>query len=331
MPFKSKLFDYNLPRESISQNPYLNPDDSKLLIAETMQIFTFRDFNSIIKSPSLFILNKSTVRDVRINTKKNTGGSIEIFFLEILDDNIAKCLIKSTDSKKINKSYILDNFQFEIIYIENEIFHIKTDKDILEIIEEFGTTPLPPYIEDNSDKYKYYNNQFSDGGFSVASPTAGLHFSNNKIEELKYAGHEIVYINLDVNIDTFKPVSVEYLEDHEIHNENYNITKSDFEKIIDAKNNNVDIYCVGTTSLRAIETAYLTGDLSGSTKYFIYPDTKINIPNYLITNFHAPKSSLLSIVACIYGQEWPSLYEYALKKGLKFLSFGDAVLFKVHE
>ncbi len=331
MPFESKLFDYNLPRESINQNPYTNPDDSKLFIAETMQIYSFRDFNSIINSPSLFILNKSTVHNVRIKTKKNTGGSIEIFILEILNDNIAKCLIKSTDSKKISKSYILENFKFEIIDIENEIFHIKTNKDILEIIEEYGTTPLPPYIEDDSHKYKYYNNQFSDGGFSVASPTAGLHFSNNKIEELKNAGHEIVYVNLDVNIDTFKPVTVEYLEDHEIHNENYNITKSDYEKIIDAKNNNLDIYCVGTTSLRAIETAYLTGDLSGSTKYFIYPDTKINIPNYLITNFHAPKSSLLSIVACIYGQEWPSLYEYALKKGLKFLSFGDAVLFKVHE
>ena len=331
MPFESKLFDYNLPRESINQNPYTNPDDSKLLIADTKKIYTFREFNSTIKSPSLFIMNKSTVHNVRIKTKKDTGGIIEVFFLEILDENIAKCLIKSTDTKKINKTYFLENFQFEIINTENEIFYIKTNKDIFEIIKEFGTTPLPPYIEDKPDKYKYYNNQFSDGGFSVASPTAGLHFSNNKIEELKNAGHEIVYINLDVNIDTFKPIAVEYLEDHEIHKENYNITKSDFEKISDAKQNNIDIYCVGTTSLRAIESAYLTGNLSGSTDYFIYPDTKINIPNYLITNFHAPKSSLLSIVACIYGHEWPILYEYALKMGLKFLSFGDAVLFKVNE
>ena len=126
-------------------------------------------------------------------------------------------------------------------------------------------------------------------------------------------------------------MTAEYLHEHDIHEENYSIENSEFNKILDAKNNNVDIYCVGTTSLRTIESTYLTGNLSGSTNYFIYPDSKINVPNYLITNFHAPKSSLLSIVACIYGDKWKSLYENAIKSGLKFLSFGDAVIFKVHE
>ena len=200
-----------------------------------------------------------------------------------------------------------------------------------EIIKNYGQIPLPPYIKDDSSKYEYYNNQFAKGGFSVASPTAGLHFTNQQINNLTKEGHKFIFINLDVNIDTFKPITERYLEDHKIHKENYQINKEDFEFILDAMSSNIDIYCIGTTSLRAIESAYITGELSSSTDYFIYPDTKINIPNFLITNFHAPNSSLLSIVDCIYGSEWKNLYDFAINAELKFLSFGDAVLFNVNE
>jgi S-adenosylmethionine:tRNA ribosyltransferase-isomerase len=331
MPFKSEIFDYHLPSESINQNPYKDPNDSKLLIANKRDIITFESLPLILNKPSLFILNKSTVQNVRVKTNKLTGGSIEIFFLEILEDKIAKCLIKSSDKKHLNKQYNLNIFDFEIIDINNDTFHIKTSLNIEEILSKHGKTPLPPYIEDNENKYKYYNNQFSDGGFSVASPTAGLHFTNNLIKQLEKDGHEFVYINLDVNIDTFKPVTSEYLDQHNIHEEKYRILETDFNKIMKAKELGIDIYCVGTTSLRTIETAYLTNNLAGKTDYFIFPDTKINIPDYLITNFHAPKSSLLSIVSAIYGNEWTELYKHALESGMKFLSFGDAVLFEVNE
>ena len=331
MPFKSNIFDYHLPPESINQNPYKDPNKSQLLIANTRDIITFENLPSIINTPSLFILNKSTVKNVRVKTNKFTGGSIEIFFLEILEDKIAKCLIKSSDKKHLNKQYKLKIFDFEIININNDTFHIKTSLNIEEILSKHGKTPLPPYIEDDEYKYKYYNNQFSNGGFSVASPTAGLHFTNDLIERLKNDGHEFVYINLDVNIDTFKPVTSEYLENHNIHEEKYQILEDDFNKILKAKDLGIDIYCVGTTSLRTIETVYLTNNLVGKTDYFIFPDTKINIPDYLITNFHAPKSSLLSIVSAVYGKEWFDLYKYALDSDMKFLSFGDAVLFEVNE
>lgn len=331
MPFESRSFDYDLPETSINQNPYNDPNNSKLLDANTKKIIEFSNLTSIIKIPSLFILNKSKVQNVRVLTKKSSGGLIEIFFLEILDEHIAKCLIKSSDKKKLNKIYNLDNFDFEIIDINNDTFNIKTSISIKEILRKYGKTPLPPYIDDHENKYKYYNNEFSDGGFSVASPTAGLHFSNKLINLLKNEGHKFVFINLDVNIDTFKPVTAKYLEEHNIHEENYNINRSDFKKIIQAKEDGTDIYCVGTTSLRAIETAYLSNKLEGKTDYFIYPDTKINVPDYLITNFHAPKSTLLSIVACIYGERWIDLYKFALDSNLKFLSFGDAVIFKVNE
>ena len=249
MPFESINFDYKLPKESINQNPYKNPNNSKLLIADTKEIIKFKEFNKIINSPSLFIMNKSTVRNVRIQSKKKTEGTIEIFILQILGNNIAKCLIRSTDRKVLNKKYELENFEFKIIKIENNTFHIHTNLAINEIIDKYGKTPLPPYIEDNSKKYKYYNNQFSSGGFSVASPTAGLHFTNKQIKILKKLGHDFVYINLDVNVDTFKPVTSKFLEDHDIHEEYYDIDESDFSKILKAKNKNINIYCIGTTSL----------------------------------------------------------------------------------
>ena len=331
MPFESKVYNYNLPKESIKQTPYKDPTLSKLLIAETKQIIEFNNISSIIKKPSLFILNKSKVQSVRVVSKKSTGGKIEVFVLDIKSTYIAKCLIKSTDKKILNKKYILQDFTFEIIEILNDTYKIKFNTPVTEIINSFGQIPLPPYIKDDSSKYEYYNNQFAKGGFSVASPTAGLHFTNQHIQKLIKKGHKFIFINLDVNIDTFKPITERYLEDHKIHKENYKISREDFETILDAKKLNIDIYCIGTTSLRAIEAAFVTGQLTSSTDYFIYPNTKINIPNYLITNFHAPNSSLLSIVDCIYGSGWKKLYKFAIESELKFLSFGDAVLFNVNE
>ena len=331
MPFESKVYNYNLPKESINQTPYTDPNLSKLLIADTKQIIEFKDISSIIKEPSLFILNKSQVQSVRVISKKSTGGKIEVFVLDIQSTYIATCLIKSTDKKVLNKKYKLQNFNFEIIRLLNDTYEIKFNIPVTEIIKSYGQIPLPPYIKDDSSKYEYYNNQFAEGGFSVASPTAGLHFTNQQINKLTKEGHKFIFINLDVNIDTFKPITERYLEDHKIHKEKYQISKNDYEIILNAKNSNIDIYCIGTTSLRAIESAYVTGELSSSTDYFIYPDTKINIPNYLITNFHAPNSSLLSIVDCIYGSQWKDLYNFAIDSELKFLSFGDAVLFNVNE
>jgi S-adenosylmethionine:tRNA ribosyltransferase-isomerase len=323
----SDRFDYTLPSNAINQFPYQNPEDSKLLIANTREIYSFSNLPEFVQTNSLFILNKSKVKKVRILTSKSTGGKLEIFILKIIDDYTAVCLIKSSDKKNIDKLYKTKDFEFQILMKDEDSFTCKFDINVNELIKEYGILPLPPYIKDNPEKRKKYNNEFSDDGFSVASPTAGLHFSNKLINKLEQS-NEFAFINLDVNIDTFKPMKTSNLDDHNIHSETYSISSDDFNKIIDFKNRGKPIYCVGTTSLRAIETAYTTNNLSGTTDLFIKPDTKINIPNYLITNFHAPMSSLLSIVENVYGEHWKELYEYALNNKLKFLSFGDAVLFE---
>lgn len=323
----SDRFDYTLPSNAINQFPYENPEDSKLLNANTREIFSFSDLPELVQTNSLFILNKSKVKKVRILTSKLTGGKLEIFILKIIDDYTAVCLIKSSDRKNIDKLYKTTDFNFRILQKDEDSFTCKFDVNVNDLIKEYGILPLPPYIKDDPEKRKKYNNEFSDDGFSVASPTAGLHFSNKLINKLEQS-NDFAFVNLDVNIDTFKPMKSSNLDEHNIHSETYSITSDDFNKIIDFKNKGKPIYCVGTTSLRAIETAYTTNNLDGTTDLFIKPDTKINIPNYLITNFHAPMSSLLSIVENVYGDDWKDLYEYALNNKLKFLSFGDAVLFE---
>ena len=323
----SDRFDYTLPTNAINQFPYQNPEDSNLLIANTREIYSFSNLPELVQTNSLFILNKSKVKKVRILTSKLTGGKLEIFILKIIDDYTAVCLIKSSDRKNIDKLYKTKNFNFRILKKDDDSFTCKFDENVNDLIKEYGILPLPPYIKDEPEKRKKYNNEFSDDGFSVASPTAGLHFSNKLIDKLEQS-NEFAFVNLDVNIDTFKPMKSSNLDEHNIHSETYSITSDDFNKIIDFKNKGKPIYCVGTTSLRAIETAYRTNNINGVTDLFIKPDTKINIPDYLITNFHAPMSSLLSIVENVYGEHWKELYDYALKNKLKFLSFGDAVLFE---
>ncbi|NCV28338.1 MAG: hypothetical protein EBW69_06030, partial [Nitrosomonadales bacterium] len=286
----SDRFDYTLPFSAINQFPYENPEDSKLLIANTRNIYSFSDLPKLVPTNSLFILNKSKVKKVRILTSKLTGGKLEIFILKIIDDFTASCLIKSTDKKNIDKFYKTTDFNFQILNKEQDSFICKFNiqvNDLIKVefvlkicclndlINKHGILPLPPYINDDPEKRKKYNNEFSDDGFSVASPTAGLHFSNKLISKLEQS-NDFAFVNLDVNIDTFKPMKSSNLNEHNIHSETYSITSDDFNKIIEFKNKGKPIYCVGTTSLRAIETAYTSNNLSGTTDLFIKPDTKIN-------------------------------------------------------
>ena len=322
--------DYELPVGSIAQEPYRNPEDSKILDASTKEIYKFLDIDKLIDSKSLLLFNSSQVIDVRIKTRKiKTDGQFEIFILEILGKNTAICLIKTRGKKILNEEILLENFNLTLVSQEKDKFEVIFSMSVLDIIQNYGITPLPPYIADGEHKYKYYKNFFSNKGFSTASSTAGLHFTPNIFKKLTNKGIEIDYINLDIGLGTFKPISTDYVEDFNIHSENYEIDKNTFENIIKKKEIGYKIYCVGTTTLRALEYAFINSKLKGSNDLFITKGFKFNIADFLITNFHAPKSTLISIVQAIYGDKWKELYKYALDRNLKFLSFGDAVLFKI--
>lgn len=327
---KTSDLNYDLDKNNIAQTRYNKPKNSKILLAENKRILKFKNLLSVIPKKTVLVLNKSMVQNVRIKTfKRETRGKIEIFILNKISSHVCECLIKFNSSKKIGESIETDFFNFTLLEKNDVSFIIKTNLEIDYIINNFGTTPLPPYIEDLPSKYKKYIADFSDGGFSVAASTAGLHFNNKMLDKLKKSGILIKFINLDIGLGTFKPINTEYVEDYLIHSENYSMVKKEYKDLIELKNNGYSVIAIGTTVLRVLETIAITNKYKGDTDLFIKPDFNFQIADYLITNFHAPKSSLLSIVLTIYGNSWKDLYMYAQNKKLKFLSFGDAVLFKI--
>ncbi|MFL2648242.1 MAG: hypothetical protein EVA29_02195 [Candidatus Actinomarinales bacterium] len=327
---KTDTLNYDLSKKNIAQTRYENPNESKLLIADTKEIITFKELKNILPKKSVLVFNKSTVEDVRIKTtKKDTGGKIEIFILNKISNNLCECLLKFNGTKNIGTTLNTVNFEFKIMDKKDEIFIIKTSSSINNIIKNYGLTPLPPYIKDNKSQYKYYKTDYSKGGFSIAASTAGLHFNKEIIDKFKKDGIVIKYINLDIGLGTFKPINTEYINEYEIHKESYSMYEKDYIHLLKLKENGYVIISIGTTVLRTLETIALNGKFHGDTNLYITPGFNFKIVDFLITNFHAPKSTLLSIVLTIYGKKWKELYMYAQKKKLKFLSFGDAVLFKI--
>jgi len=321
---------YKLSKDNIAQERYKNPEDSRLLIAETKEIIQFKDLISVTSEKAVFVLNKSTVRNVRLKTNKiDSGGKLEIFILNKISDYECECLLNFSGKKTKGLEITTNIVKFKIIEKNKDTYKISTDIKIDALIESYGITPLPPYIRDDVRKYEYYKTDFSSGGFSVAASTAGLHFNNKMISKLEKQNKIIKYINLDIGIGTFKPIDTNFIEDHKVHNENYFIKKNDYKEILKLKEDGYKIYAVGTTVLRTLETVINTKNYKGSTDLYIKPGYQFKLVDYLITNFHAPNSSLLSIVLSIYGKEWKELYMYAQTNKLKFLSFGDAVLFKI--
>ena len=321
---------YKLSKDNIAQERYKNPEDSRLLIADTKEIIQFKDLISVSSEKAVFVLNKSTVRNVRLKTNKiDSGGKLEIFILNIISDYECECLLKFSGKKTKGLEITTNIVKFKIIEKNKDTYKISTDIKIDALIENYGITPLPPYIRDDVRKYEYYKTDFCSGGFSVAASTAGLHFNNKMISKLEKQNKIIKYINLDIGIGTFKPIDTKFIEDHKVHNENYFIKKNDYKEILKLKDDGYKIYAVGTTVLRTLETVINTKNYKGSTDLYIKPGYQFKLVDYLITNFHAPNSSLLSIVLSIYGKEWKELYMYAQTNKLKFLSFGDAVLFKI--
>ncbi len=321
---------YKLNKSDIAQNRYKKPENSKLLIANNKKIIKFKNLYSELPNKSVIVLNKSKLQDVRIKTSKlNTKGKVEIFILKKITENTCECLLKYKGTKKVGSYIETELFKFKIIKKNNLSFEIETNLSIDKVIFNFGKTPLPPYINDKESKYKYYRTEFEDKGFSVATSTAGLHFDKKMIEHLENNGVIVKYINLDIGLGTFKPIETEYIENYKIHEENYSVSKKEFSDLIKLKNKGYKIISVGTTVLRTLETVAITSVYKGKTNLYIKPGFKFKVVDLLITNFHAPRSTLLSIVLTIYGKKWKELYTYAQRSKLKFLSFGDAVLFEI--
>lgn len=337
---KTSDFDYELPEELIAQHPAAQRDHSRLLVMDkytgAVEHRVFRDIVDYLHAGDVLVLNNTKVIPARIFGVKEGGtAKIEVLLLKRDDDlpNTWEVLVHPGKRAKVGTVIDFGEGRLKGEVIANTsagrkvTFHF--DGIFEEILEELGTMPLPPYIHEQLEDQNRYQTVYAKVDGSAAAPTAGLHFTTELLETLRQNGIEIEEVLLHVGLGTFKPVSEEDIEDHEMHSEYYEISQETADRINKAKAEGRRIISVGTTSTRALESAAKDGRLqagSGWTNIFIYPGYKWQIIDGLITNFHLPKSTLMMLVSALSTREHIlAAYKEAVAQRYRFFSFGDAM------
>lgn len=336
-------FDYYLPLELIAQKPLAKRDESKLMILDkNTSNITHKHFYDIIdylNKGDTLVLNDTKVIPARlIGTKELTNAVIEVLLLKNKEEDIWECLVKP--ARRIHVGDIISFgdglLKLECIKVKDEgirYFKAIYEGIFYEILDQLGTMPIPPYIHEKlADKDRYQTVYASKIG-SAASPTAGLHFTEKLLDEIKAKGINIVYITLHIGLGTFRPVKVDRVENHKMHSEFYSLSATTATILNNTRKNGHRIIAVGTTSTRTLETVYKKyGEFkedSGFTDIFIYPGTKVESIDGLITNFHLPKSTLIMLVSAIAGKDnILNAYKIAVENNYRFFSFGDAMFIK---
>jgi S-adenosylmethionine:tRNA ribosyltransferase-isomerase len=332
-----ELFDYNLPAELIAQKPLKERDKARLLVInlkdDEIIHSHFYELPKFLKPGDVIVVNKTKVIKARLFAHaKDTGGKLEIFFVNYINDKEFKALVSSRKKAKDGRIFVVGDHEIIVQGREGEkiIFKILSDINVTQLLELYGQVPLPHYIKREPEKEdeEYYQTIFAEKGYSVAAPTAGLHFTERTINELKDKGVKIVPVILNVGPGTFKPVKTEDVTKHKMDEEYYEIPEDSANIIIEAKRNGHRIIACGTTSVRTLESwKFDNQKLRGNTDLFIYPGFKFDVIDGLITNFHLPKSTPLILVSAFAGREKVlKAYEEAIRQGYRFLSYGDAML-----
>ena len=340
---KVEDFNYNLPEELIAQTPLEKRDSSRLLVLdkETGEIEHkhFKDIINYLNKGDTLVLNDTKVLPARlIGVKEETNAVIEILLLKNTEGDNWECLVKPARRIKVGTIVTFGDGKLKAECIsegEDGIRHFKLlyKGILLEILEELGTMPLPPYIHEKLEDQSRYQTVYAKEVGSAAAPTAGLHFTKELLKDIENKGVNIAYVTLHVGLGTFRPVSVDTIEEHEMHSEYYSMTKEVAELLNKTKENGKRIIAVGTTSTRTLETIASKYDgfkeCSGWTNIFIYPGYKFKAIDSLSTNFHLPKSTLVMLVSALAGREnILNAYNEAVKEKYRFFSFGDAMFIK---
>ncbi|GAB4222556.1 MAG: tRNA preQ1(34) S-adenosylmethionine ribosyltransferase-isomerase QueA [Francisella sp.] len=334
---KTDDFDYKLPEELIANYPLKQREESRLLKLnkQTGEIsdHEFTDFLDFITPKDLLIFNNSKVMLARLYGKKITGAKLEYLVEKIKSPKIFETHIKANRSPSIGSEIYIEDTLATVLDKNNGIYllEIQGKKNIYQLMEEFGHVPLPPYIKrcDNDTDLERYQTVYAEKLGSVAAPTAGLHFSENLMQQIKDKGVDIDFVTLHVGSGTFKPVTVEDVEKHVMHSEIISVSESVCNKIRQTKANGGRVIAIGTTSVRSLETAGQNGQVypyQGETNIFLYPGKKFNVVDAMITNFHLPKSTLIMLVSAFAGKEKiMKAYNHAIAKRYRFFSYGDAM------
>jgi len=339
MPLKQAIklndFDFNLPEHLIAQYPSARRTDSRLLVLKNSLIDSaFSQLGDFLYPNDLLVLNDTKVIPARLFGHKDSGGRVEVLVERLLNDREALIMIKSSKPPKIGSYIILENkSHIKICEKNNGIYKVDFESyPILNVLNEIGHTPLPPYInrEDIKEDLNRYQTVYAKKNGAVAAPTAGLHFDELLLSSLKVKGIDHAFITLHVGAGTFQPVKLKNIKDHKMHSEYFEVCQETVDKIVTTKENGGRIIAVGTTTVRTLESIALKGGLcsaKGYTDIFIYPGFEFRLIDAIITNFHLPKSSLLMLVSAFIGiEKMLQIYQYAIEEKYRFFSYGDAML-----
>jgi S-adenosylmethionine:tRNA ribosyltransferase-isomerase len=321
-------FDYRLPPELVAQHPAARRAASRLLHMDSrgkLRDLKFSDLPSLLGPEDAVVLNDTRVIKARLAARKASGGKVELFVERLLGGREALALIRASHPPATGGELVVDKNVFvKIVERQADLYKVTFSRPVEGVLEQFGAVPLPPYIlhsPDAGDAERYQTVYAARPG-AVAAPTAGLHFDKPMLTKIRSRGAQTVTLTLHVGAGTFQPVRTEQVEAHRMHQEHYEIAPGVIESLSGRR-----VLAVGTTSLRALETAAATGNSEGETDLFIYPGFRFRAVQRLLTNFHLPKSTLL-MLACAFGGRENVLraYCHAIEKRYRFFSYGDAML-----
>ncbi|NSV61948.1 tRNA preQ1(34) S-adenosylmethionine ribosyltransferase-isomerase QueA [Enterococcus faecalis] len=337
-------FDFDLPEELIAQTPLKDRASSRLLVVnkETgdMEDKHFHDILDELQPGDALVMNNTRVLPARLyGEKPETGGHLEVLLLTNTEGDTWETLIKPAKRAKVGTEIQFGDGRLKAVFKEElehggRIIEFKYDGIFLEILESLGEMPLPPYIKERLDDPDRYQTVYAEENGSAAAPTAGLHFTKELLEEIKAKGVHLVYLTLHVGLGTFRPVSVDNIEEHHMHSEFYRLTEEAAKQLNEVRQAGGRIVAVGTTSIRTLETigTKFNGEIqadSGWTDIFITPGYQFKVVEAFSTNFHLPKSTLVMLVSAFAGKDLTlAAYQHAIEEKYRFFSFGDAMFIK---
>ena len=331
-------FHYALPAELIAQLPLEQRSASRLLCFDRQSGFlsdrNFNDLAGLLNPGDLLVFNNTEVIPARLFGNKASGGRIEILVERLLSEKECLAQVRASKSPKPGGTLILeDGSRLQVLGREDSFFHLRAvGGDLMGLLQGLGHMPLPPYItrEDTQGDRDRYQTVYAETPGAVAAPTAGLHFDQALLNQLKEAGIQSTTVTLHVGAGTFQPVRVDNIEDHHMHAEWLEVPQSACDAIAAARARGGRVIAVGTTAVRSLETAAQGGSLkpfSGDSRIFIYPPYQFRVVDAMITNFHLPESTLLMLVSAFAGRESTmAAYRHAVEQRYRFFSYGDAML-----
>ena len=331
-------FDYELPGEAIAQAAIEPRDASRLLIASTLTDRTFGELPGLLDPGDLLVVNETRVRSARLSATKPTGGAVEVLLTRRRDDTSWDAMVRP--ARRVHAGTTMTAGPLAITVLTEphrgvvEVA-VESDGDTDDVLPSVGVVPLPPYFHGRLDDDERYQTIFAKTVGSAAAATAGLHFTPRLVAELTDRGVEIATVDLEVGLDTFRPMEEGRIEDHLMHREHYIVPQATADSIARTRAAGNRVVAVGTTVVRSLESTVDEDGLvhagSGETDLFITPGHRFRAMDAVVTNFHAPRTTLLVMIAALLGDRWRVVYHHALTHGYRFLSFGDAMLIEVTE